>query len=332
MLRVRPTSLRALSACVAVAGFSASAFGYLGSFRPQDGYSLSVYSGSYNWCDVSYYNSGQHGPNAGGGPGPTLWAPNNGNWKTTGQAGGFFATAAARTAAIGTAPPYPPTAQPGMAAAYMVGNHFPGRGNDGSNLAFRNDTPQGTGDATYDYSIDTYDTGGPVPSSVISGTVSTQFYLMPDPGSTPGSGAPARDKFVLSLKDSSNSTGFEWGYADDNEVYWRQGSSGAWNYTGVYANAGNWDGVKLSIDLTGQTFGIDYYDVSSNTWSVMVPSGTALGAPMQNLTTLGWRLADAVSLGVGGKNFFDDFSFNIPEPTTALLLGVGGLALLARRR
>jgi len=40
--------------------------------------------------------------------------------------------------------------------------------------------------------------------------------------------------------------------------------------------------------------------------------------------------------GVGGKNFFDDFSFAVPSPTpepaSLGLLGVGGLLMLCRRQ
>ena len=40
---------------------------------------------------------------------------------------------------------------------YIVGNHFPGRGGDGSNLAVRNDSPSGTGPLKYDYRIEWLD-------------------------------------------------------------------------------------------------------------------------------------------------------------------------------
>lgn len=319
-----------VSAGFATAG-AASALAHLGSFSPADGYNVAIFSGSVNWSDVSYYNAGEYGANVGNNPGPIFQPPDTGLWRVTGQVGGFFLNSAARTATVGNAPPYPTTLPGNTFPAYIVGNHFPGRNNDGSNLALRNDTPAGTGPIQYDYSIDTYDTGGPIPSTVTSGVVSQSFYFMPDPGTPPNPGTRARDKFVMSLKDSLNNTGFQWGYADDNEVYWRTNTSGPWNYTGVYATIGDWDGVRMDIDLTNDTFGIDYYDVTSNLWSTMVPAGTPLGTSMLNFTTIGWELADAVTTGIGGKNFFDDFSFNIPEPTTVVLAAFGLLFTLRRR-
>jgi len=280
--------------CVAsvglVAGMAGQAHASLGSFSPADGYQI-----IQPWVDVSYFNSGQYGANAGGGSWSHVPA-DSGLWKVTGQVGGIYATTAARNAAIAADPTYsnPPSAA-GNATVYIVGNHGPGR-TDNSSLAFRNDTPAGTGAAKY------------------------------DPGTRP------RDKFAMSFKDAANNTGLEWGYAADNEVYWRTNTSGPWTYTGVYANAANWDGVKVTIDLTAGTFGLDYYVVSTNTWQNMVAAGTLLGTPMSNLTTLGWQLEDNVFSGVGGKNFFDDFSFNIPSPSASGVLALAGLALARRRR
>lgn len=320
----------AVSSGLAV-GLSGPALAHLGSFDPSYGYTINVPSGgSANWCDVTYYNAGAHGANSGGGSLNSI-APDSGQWKLVSQVGGFFTANAARNAALLGAPPYPTGVPSNAVPAYIVGNHFPGHNSDGSNLALRNDTPAGTGDIKYDYALDSYDFGGPTPSSVTSGTVGTQFYFMPDPGTTPQPGTRARDKFQLTFKDIAGNVGLQWGYADDNEIYWRTSPSSSWNYTGVYATLGNWDGVKVDIDLTADTFGIDYYDVSTNTWSNMVPAGTTLGQTMSNLTTLQWQLADAVNTGIGGKNFFDDFSFTVPEPSSILLL-LAGAALTRRRR
>lgn len=303
---------------------------YLGSFGPSDGYNLSVPVGAVNWSDVSYFNAGGYGPNAGNGAGPTLGTPNGGLWQITGPVGGFFTTAAARNANTPPNVAYSGVLPPGTQPAYIVGDHFPGRNNDGSNLAVRNDTPLGTGPLNYEYSLDTFDFGGPTPASIVSGTVTTRFYFCPNPADASNAGLPPQDKFIMSFVDAGGAIGAQWGYARDNEVYWRPGSSGAWNYTGVYANAANWDGIRFAVDLTADTFKLDYYVVASNTWTNLAPAGTALGVPMANLTRLGWQLEDGVTTGVGGKNFFDDFSFNVPAPATLPAFGV--LALLATRR
>lgn len=323
-------SVITLAALSGLAGSSA-AFGYIGSCAPADGYLLSgIGPFPADWVDVTYYNAGAFGANAGGGS-VTPVIPDSGRWSLLSQVGGFFTSSAARAASVGGAPPYPNAIPSNTVPAYMVGNHFPGRGGDGSNLAFRNDTPIGTGAAKYDYSIDTFDTGGITPSTVTSGVVSAGMYFCPNPSDPTQPGTHPLDKFTLSLKDSGGNIGLQWGYARDNEVYWRSGSTGSWNYTGVYANASNWDGFNISIDLTAQTFKIDYYIVSSNTWINLAPAGTALGATMSNLTNLGWQLEDGVTSGIGGKNFFDDAYFSIPAPGASALIMLGG-AFAGRRR
>jgi hypothetical protein len=297
---------------------------YLGSFTPNDGYNI-----VQPWVDVTYFNAGAYGANAGGG-GWTQTTPDSGKWKVVGPVGGFFTSVAARTAATVGAPAYGPVPSSGL-PIYIVGDHGPGR-TDNSALAFRNDTPAGTGAANYDYGIDTYDTGGTAPATVTSGVVSAQMYFLPNPDVMAQPGTRAGDKFFMSFKDSSGNIGAQWGYARDNEVYWRAGSSGPWNYTGVIANSGNWDGIKISIDLTADTFALDYYKVATSSWVNLAAAGTALGASMTNLTNLGWHLEDATNNGVGGKNFFDDVGFGIPAPGSAGVLALAGLVAMRRRR
>jgi hypothetical protein len=319
----RPAARSLSIAAVAAYGLAAPASAYLGSFTPSDGYNI-----VQPWVDVTYFNAGAYGVNAGGG-GWTPIAPDSGKWKVVGQVGAFYTTSAARAAATLGAPPYPAPG-PGL-PIYIVGDHGPGR-TDNSALAFRNDTPAGTGAANYDYSIDAFDTGGTAPASITGGTVSAGTYFLPNPDVPAQPGTRAGDKFFMSFKDSSGNIGAQWGYARDNEVYWRSGSSGPWNYTGIIANNGNWDGIKIDIDLTADTFALNYYKVSTNTWLNLAPAGTALGTAMTNLTTIGWHLEDGTNNGVGGKNFFDDFNVTIPAPGAAGLLALGGLMLGRRRR
>ncbi len=314
------------------AGLAASpASAGLGSFAPSDGYNIFVPSGTYNWSDVSYYNSGAYGPNSGGGSGPTLTLPDAGLWSVTGQVGGYFTSSAARAVGTAGAPAYTST-PPGAVPVYLVGDHGPGR-TDNSSLAFRNDTVLGsTGAAVYDYSLDIYDTGGPVPSSVTSGPVSFDLYFATSPINSNPPGTRAGDRFTQSLMDSSGNIGMQWGYARDNEMLWRANASGPWNFTGIYANAAQWDGIKVDIDLTADTFALNYYDVVNNTWTNLAPAGTALGVPMNNFAALRWQLEDGTNGGVGGKNFFDDAKVTVPAPGAAALLGLGALAMGRRRR
>lgn len=322
------SSLKRVVMIMASLGLPLTAQAKLGSFGSNEGY-YPFYGTMYG--EVTYYNAGQHGPAAGGGVYQQI-LPDTGLWSLQSPVGAVFSNPLDRAAYTASAPTYAPT-DPNGVPVYMLGGHFPGRNGDGANLAFRNDTPVGTGPALYHYTLDTYDTGGPVPALVISGPVEIGFYFCPNPADPPNpTGGRAGDKFTLSAIDGSGNIGMQWGYARDNEVTWRDSPSSSWNYTGVYANAANWDGVKIYLDLTTSTFGADYYVVATNTWSTMIPSGTPMGMAMGNLTTLGWQLEDGVFSGTGGKNYFDDFSIQVPEPSSVALLALGGLAAIARRR
>jgi hypothetical protein len=332
-VRLGPSILRRSWACAAgcaaiVAAASSSAFAYLGSFTPNDGYQI-----IQPWVDVSYFNSGQYGINAGGGSANYV-VPDSGLWKVSpNYAGGIYANWAARQAALTsvTGNVYPATPPPaGNQAAYIVGNHGPGR-TDNSALAFRNDNPAGGGAARYDYTIDSYDYGGITPNTVTSGSVKATVYMLASPAAAAIPGSRASDKFTMSMTDSSGAIGMQWGYAVDNQVCWRPGSSGPWNYAASYVSSSLWDGVSVNIDLTADTFQLLYYTASTNTWSTLAGT-TPLGVPMNDLTHIGWQLEDALPFGsFATKNFFDDFSFNVPAPGTGLL-GLLALPLLRRKR
>jgi len=317
---------------VALVSACGSAFGHLGSYGPNEGYNLSMFQGSANWCDVTYYNAGAYGPLSGGGS-ATAIAPDTGLWRLVSNNGAFFPSTAARNAAVGGAPPYP-SSTAGTIPAYIVGAHFSGRNNDGFNLALRNDTPAGTGPIVYDYSLDTYDTGGPVAASQSNGILTFQTYFQTDPDAPPRPDGTHDDKFTMSFMDSSGNIGAQWGYSRDNQVSWRDGPSSFWNYTAWNAGPSDWNGIRVMLDLTTDTFAMDYYDEPSNTWNQIVAPGTLMGQSMGNFTTIRWQLEDAVNFGIGGKNFFDDSSFGgfVPAPGGVLAFGIGGLIVLRRRR
>lgn len=313
------------------------AFGRLGSFTAADGYYhfISPPSAAYNWADVTYYNAGASGANAGGG-GQAYIAPDSGLWKLVSQNGAHFPTTAARNAFVGGYPPYPTTSPTGTNNSYVVGAHFPGRTGDDDNLALRNDNPPGTGPIVYDYYLDQYDMGV-TPATVTSGVVDTQFYFQPTLFIPDNSGGKPRDKFTMSFMDTSGDIGMQWGYTFQNEVYWRLDPSDPWTYTGITANDQSgtfWDGIKISINLSADTFGFDYFDDTTDTWTNIVPAGTALGDAMTDLTRLRWQLEDDDHSAFAGKNYFDDFSFTVavPEPTSVALFVVALLASASERR
>ncbi len=323
--------LRALGALALAAAIAAPAHAYLGSFEVADGYQ--VQSG-FIGGDVSYYNAGEHGPNAGGGP-LTHLPPNSGLWTIDplSQPGGYFASQVLRAGFTLGAPPYmnPPNPPVDTVASYIVGQHSMGR--TGDCLALRNEAV-GVGPMIYNYEMDTFDFGGVAPTSVTTGPIQTGFYFCPNPDLPPPSdGSAPKDKFTLTFKDNVGNVGFQWGYDRSNNVYWRPNSTSSWSAPFIVADSTNYDGIEVNIDLSADTFGIDYYDLSTNTWSAMVPAGTPLNQPMGNLAELQWQLEDNVSGGVGGKNFFDDFTIKqVPEPSSLALVALVIPALTRVRR
>jgi hypothetical protein len=322
-------------AVVVLIGAATPAHAYLGSFaNPNDGYDV---QSAQHRGDVTYYNAGQYGANAGGGS-LTHIAADSGLWSLTSPVGGYFSTLADRANYTSGAPPYAVTGANSV-AAYLVGAHSGGR-TDSWNLAMRNDTPIGTGPAVYEYELDSFDFGGIAPATVTSGPVQMGFYFCPNPGDTPDPSGASKDKFTMSFKDSLGNIGFQWGYLRDNGVVWRDDPSDPWNlaidpsFLPVVADQTNWDGLTVDIDLTANTFSMDYYDVSTNTTFNIVPAATPMGQAMNDFTVLGWQLEDGLFAGNAGKNFFDDFGFTavIPEPSSAALAMLACLALFGVRR
>lgn len=314
------------------------AMAYLGSFESGDGYRF-LGPLPNDWIDVTNYNAGATN-DVDASYAPLTPIPfNSGLWKITGPGpGSFYINATDRATYINPgsppAPPYPAGAAKGpIIGAYLIGDH--GGGHTGNALAMRNTTPAGSGPMEYDYTIDKFDFGGIVPSTVTAGTIKTSFWFWPsNPEQTV---VPPKEKFIMSFGDGTN-IGFQWGYARDNQLYWRPGSSGAWNMTSLFANdPSQYDKMTMEINLTAQTFKIDFSDTSTSLTTTLAPT-QALGAGMSNFTHIGWSLADnlqAGPLGWGGKNFFDDFVFDVPvpEPSSALaMLAAGALAAIKRPR
>jgi len=323
------TLFSAVTLFVLSLAFTTSTHAYLGSFDVPDGYNpfATQVPGTppSDFSDVTYYNAGVIGPK--------VQIPfNTGEWTLLTQAGAFFPTTAVHNAQVSAAPPYP--AFPFFVAVpdYIIGNHPGGR--TGGALALRNEGGA-NGAMEYDYSLDSVDFGGPTPASVTSGSVLTQFYFCPNGMDN----NPTAEKFIMSFRDSSGNTGLQVGYRHDNHVQWRPGSSGSWTATGITADSLAYDGFRVDMNLSNDTFQLEYFDLSANTWSTLAAAGTPLGASMQNLTNLRWKLDEFTVAGdpsgYAGKNFFDDFSFKVnpvPEPSSCLLLLTGLSSLFIRRR
>ena len=90
--------------------------------------------------------------------------------------------------------------------------------------------------------------------------------------------------------------------------------------------------MRSTLDLTADTFMLEFYDSVGATWNTIAPAGTPMGSSMGNFTGLRWQLEDGINAGLGGKNFFDDASFSIPTPGATALAGIAMLTSLRRRR
>jgi hypothetical protein len=90
-------------ALVAAALAPTRAMAYLGSFGPSDGY-YAQYGTMLG--DVTYYNAGQSGPNAGGGPTVQI-AADSGLWTLQSPVGGVFDNSTDRNNYIALGLPHP---------------------------------------------------------------------------------------------------------------------------------------------------------------------------------------------------------------------------------
>ncbi|WP_240610614.1 PEP-CTERM sorting domain-containing protein [Rubritalea profundi] len=89
-----------------------------------------------------------------------------------------------------------------------------------------------------------------------------------------------------------------------------------------------WTEVKLEIDLDADTLDISYGGVvfHSGAWDNTDP-----GANSPSVGGINWWQAGPNSSGTSA--YIDDISLTqVPEPSSAALLGLGGLALILRRR
>lgn len=292
---------------------STPSFALLSSFEVADGYGLIT---SVIGDEVSYYKAGV--PSGGGpSPAPTI-TPNSGLWKITSSAGGFYSNSADRSALNSS-----------LIAIYAVGNHSGGR--TGNALALRNDS-NGPGPMTEEYSLDALDFGGVSPNSSTITNVLMGFYFCPNPSGGSSSSGSA-EKFIMSLMDSTNNVGLELGYDYNNNVFWRDAAGT--HYPSIVADALAYDGFSVNIDLITDTFSLNYFDASANSTNALASSGTSLLTGMTNFTKIRWSLNDGGNnQGLGGKNFFDDFSFkvtSVAEPSVLELMLVLAFAMIGLR-
>jgi len=285
-------------------------------------------------ADLSRYNAGQYGANGGGPGGAALdIADNTGLW--TAQLGGRLNEDIGGVALNGYQ--YLGNTSSGniflQNRDYVQAYRYGGARNGSQVLNF---LAQDT-NLRYDYHLDSRDFGGTNPSATNGSIVSMAFWFCPSDADDPD----ADNILGLGLRDAMGQSVFEVGYTGENIIQYRMTGGGAWISTGTTVGTQGWSEMSLTINTDNDTvtFGVRVYDdllgLSSTTTGIL--ASQALGIDSAALTDLRWDLrGGALNNGaVSFKNYFDDFSFNaapVPEPGSALSVGLSTLILLRRRR
>jgi hypothetical protein len=218
---------------------------------------------------------------------------------------------------------------------HIIGWRYPGA-RTGSNVL---DVLAGEEDMIYDYSFDSRDLAGSAPSATSSHLVAMNFWFCP----TYFDDSYSSNVFGLAVKDNLGQQLVEFGFTGDNRIQYRVGSSSLWETTNVVAGVEGWSSVSMQIDTASNRVSLNvmgWDDISMSLGSdVSLLNGADLGVDAGSLETLRWSaeggLLDAGSGDTAYKNTFDDFEFSVqavPEPGSALLLGLGMIAGLRRRR
>jgi hypothetical protein len=306
-------------------GFSGDAQFYLGN-NVANGFTGVVPRGAFpntmndivHGADLSRYNAGQYGTNAGG-PGGTATdlADNSGSWK---------ALAGGRLHEDIGAPFYQGnTFTRDYVAAYGYPNSF--SGNQVLNVLASDVSLR------YSYQFDSRDFDGISPTLTSDYLVTTSFWNCPS----------QNDEDVLSnvlgmtFKDSVGNSLVEIGYTGDNFLQYRIGTESNWQTTAVNLGAHGWSQITVTIDTYGNKVSLAakaFNDLTSTLGSTTtVFTDEVLGFDTANVTDLE---INAVAVpGATSKNFFDDFNVTlapVPEPGSAVMVLLAGLWMTRRRR
>lgn len=303
-------TIAAFAIATAIAVLPTPAHAYLGGFEGADGYQPFL-------NDVSVYNAGAFGANAGGGsytplpPNTGLWKKLQGPlWPTPGTAGGV---------------------------AYATGHQNYDRTNPGTSdqaLIITTNADGWTGGSQeYSYNIDSYDLGGFSPASTAGNVVKISFwscsYL---PGTSEGGGlGPNTLANTVSFFDSSGNLGFavggiQPGTSTDFAAY----NVGSWVQSAVAVGTNSFHRWDITLDLGAQTVSIDVFESA-----VLTPlvSNAPLINPMSDFSQL--RFLSAPGVNNAKVWALDDFSMMlraVPEPATATLLAIASSLLTVIRR
>jgi len=296
-----------LSALAAPLFTTGAANAYLGGFELQDGYGNFL-------SEVRQTNEGQYGTNNGGPGGiQTPITPGSGLWY----------------AIAGTM--YP--AFSGTGTAYATGHSgFQYSGSQGLVITTGCDGWGGPA-LQYGYRLDSRDLNGVSPAATGGAIVNISFWTRTGlPGTGEGGGIVAGTTGdAVSFVDSLGNVGFSVGVNQPSTTtdYVAFNNTGTYTVTGIVAGAySRWD---IKLDLGSQTVTAGYYDGFTANYNTLLVNAP-LAAPMANID----RLFFESSAGVNNSKSWavDDFSMhtNVPSPSGLVLLGLAGIAPLARRR
>lgn len=278
------------------------AWGYLGGFEDQDGYS----DGSLTpFQDVSSYNAGQYGTNAGG-PGGSFStiAPNTGLFTKLDQG----------------------NVDPGYGE--LVAHHSLAHTGDAglvlrSNAGFGDTAGDG---ANYVYSFDSRDFNGIMPSSVTSGTISLDYWMCPQT-SFFQTGTVTDTSFLNAEGNTIFSVGTLGQGMFDAKPYIEWQDANGWHTTTILGNNASWDHIMLSFNLRTQTVSFSYYS-SITGLTTLIADDVAVASPIDSLAYLQFQCQPNTE-----KNAYDDFNIVvIPEPSSMMAVMAGGVVCLTRRR
>jgi len=283
--------------------------------------------------DLSRYNAGTYGTNAGG-PGGTATdiSDNSGLWRA--QMGGRLnedigGTLANNYQYLGNTGGIPFQQNRDYVHAYR----YTGARTGSQVLNF---LAQDT-DLRYDYSLDSRDLGGMNPNSTAGSIVTLSFWICP----ADADDTDPENVLGLTLRDSMGQSVFEVGYTGENILQYRMVGSSNWVNTGTVAGSTGWSEISLTLNAAADTISLSargFDDGTSTLGGVdSILSSAALCLDAAALTELRWDVqGGALNNGaLSFKNFFDDFNFSVapvPEPGSALCVLCGLLFLFRRSR
>ena len=283
---------------------SSTARAYLGSFETEDGYDDGA---STALRDVSTYNAGEYGTNASGpGGSATSITQNDGLFVKYDQGN--------------VGPDY----------GELVAHHSIAHSGN-SSLVLRSTASFGdtAGDgAQYLYNFDRRDFGGVSPTLITSGTLSMDYWMLPQT-SFFQTGTATTTEFLNSAGDTIFAIGTVGQGLFDAKPYIEWKDANGWHVTSILGNNAAWDHVFLSFDLSHDTISFSYYS-SLTGITTDLASGVDAAAPLDNLSGILFTAEPNTE-----QNAYDDFGIVspivVPEPSSMLTLLLG-MACCARRR